>query len=227
MMISFSGLEAGVRCERGKVQVLEIANRTLFSGICQSLVSGRQEEAIEPYKLWDDEGGSLKSADAPLVIGNPFELPWSDKAIAGELFGRFEKILLEDDSARFAIEQANERIFSSVRNLTFQFEGDYAFGIEWGLSHYLKSFHFAPERMEDDRLIDNLEKFLAIAADVGLKKTLIFINLKNFLSDSDLKRFYTRVKNLNLSVLLVETVIDCEYREFEQKCGIDQHFLEY
>lgn len=227
MRITFLGIDAAVECIPGQVSVLEVENKTLFSGVCQSLLSGRRDQAVEPYYLWDDEGEPLKASESPLVIGNPFSLPWEDKIIVGALYGRLERCLIDDESVRASVEGLAEALSGRMDDLVLDLEGDYAFGIEWRLSRYLKAFGFRPECAETDRLIDNLEKFLAVAADAGVRKAIVFFNLKNFLEDFEIERLYEQVKILNLSVFLVESRYDSNRYENELKIGIDQHFIEY
>ena len=227
MKVAFYGFDTVLECPPGQTTVFEIESKPLFSGVCQSLISEMKDQALEPYILWDDSGEPLKSADNPIIIVNPFDLPWGNRRITGVLYDRLERILTEDDSMRSTIESLGAQLSSHILGLSLQLEGNYGFGLEWEMPKYLKAFGFVPDYSETDRLIDNLESFLAVAADVELKQALVFINLRKFLSSEELSRFEVSVKKSNMSVLLLESCSPGSEYDSENVHGIDLQLLEY
>ena len=227
MKITFYGLETVLHCKCGQVTTFEVESNPLFGNICISLLSGLRDQAVEPYMLWNDSDEQLKSADNPIIIASPLELPWNNRAISGGLYQRVERALLEDDAMRLAVEKLGEQLSASILGMTLCLEGNYAFGLEWGVSKYLKAFGFAPDVYDAGRLIDNLENFLAVVADIALTQTLVFINLKKFLDGNEYDRFVQDVKIFNISVLLLESMSKDSSNSSEFKHGIDQRFLEY
>lgn len=226
MKLLFSGFEEAIEIDQQRVALLEVENKVLFSRICQSLLSELGETSLEPYSLWSDTDVKMKPVDSFLLVMNPFDLPWQHKALAGKLYARLEKILLEDEEARREIEGLCQQLSSRVLSLGFQLQSDYAFAIEWEMRKYLRSFGFGVDANIENRLLDNLIKFLALAADVSFDKVLVFVNIKAFLTEKELKEFYSQVVFFNLKVLLLESQNDVTRFEQERKMLIDQHFLE-
>lgn len=225
MRLRFSGLMHPLAIEPGKVSVLEVHNRRLFSRICQSIASLKGEQAVEPFALWD-ENGEVRPSEALLLSFDPFSLPWDDRRLTNGLLSSIDAMVLEDERVRGEIESLASRLSSRIASLCFQVEGDYRFGIEWELRRYLKAFAFDADRNADDSLIDNLIKYLDFVADVALNQTMVFANLKVFLDEKELARFYERVFFRKNKVVLLETIADDRAFGNEIKLCVDQDFLE-
>lgn len=226
MKICFSGLSESIAVDPASVSVLEVHNRVLFARICASLRSEAGDAAVEPYTLWDGDDG-LKPAGQMLYVGDPLNLPWDDRALAGALMGRVEGLLLEDEIARREVEEASAALFSLMAKLALQLDSNYSFGVDWELKRHLKSFAFGVDVALDEPLLDKLIKFVLLAKDVSLKKAVVFVNLKLFLSENELEQFYEQVFFSNLSVLLIENIPDGACRQSERKYTIDQDFIEF
>lgn len=226
MIVRFTGLENSLNISKGCPAVLEVQNRALFSRLCRSLQSCKGEEAIEPFSLWSDGGDEMRASNSYLFIESPLALPWDDRALANGLQSGFDRMLLESDSCRSEIEQLLANLQSAVARLGFQMEADYGFALEWELRQYLKAFRFGVKYDPDDALIDNLIQFLDYASDVAVGKLLVFVGLKNFLTEKDVTRLYERVFYHEMNVLLLESAEDQNEYQHERKLVIDQHFLE-
>lgn len=226
MNVRFSGLMNALELAAGDVSVLEIHNSVLFTRVCQSLSSQKGECAIEPYSVWDDAGNELSSSQTLLYVGDPFKLPWDDKALVGELRSLLENMVFEDEPARQRIESLATQLSSAITQMGFQVEGDYHFALEWELQRYLKAFNFSVEYDPDVSLLDNVIKFIDFVADVMADKVIVFINLKIFLSENELTRLYERIFFRNVKLLLLESVKDEIVRHHETKLVVDQDFLE-
>ena len=225
MKVCFSGFGSPIAVDNAAVSVLEVQNRALFTRVCWSLASGLGLDAIEPYSLWDDDA-ELKAAAQFLVVASPLALPWDDKAFSGGLSAGFERMVLEDEAVRREIEEAFAILQSRLSRVALGFDSDYAFGIDWELKRYLRTYGFGVDIADDEPLIDKLIKFLMMARDASLKKTLLFVNLKLFLTENEFDLFLEQALFSRLSVLLVENVCDAPLRPQERKYTIDQDLLE-
>lgn len=105
-------------------------------------------------------------------------------------------------------------------------DSDYAFGVDWELKRYLRTYGFGVDLVEDEPLIDKLIKFLKLAKDASLKRTLLFVNLKLFLTENELELFFEQAFFSRLSILLIENAHDDTCHLHERKYTIDQDFLE-
>lgn len=227
MKICFAGLENPIIIERGYVSTLRIANQTLFARICQSLLSAKGEEALEPYTIWSEDNEQISPSSAFIPIANPFNLPLKHRSLEGNLFAKLYDETLIDESLRAKLQSINDQLNSSINSLSMQLNANYAFAIEWDLGRYLKAFDFGIETSETASLLDNLIDFVDLGADMAIDEVLLFVNLKTFLSKNDLEQFFDRVIFHGIRVLLLENQHSQIYNELESKTVVDQHFIEY
>ena len=227
MLISFSGFDHPIACGDANVSVIQISNKALFARICQSLISGRGEGAVEPYSIWGKDGAEILPSRAFLPVVNVFDLPWKHKSLSGGLYKQFEEHLLADEDDRRLIRQLNEQLESAVAQIGFQYHGEYGFGIEWSLQRYLNAFGFGVEVSPNTSLFDNLIHFIELVADIGISETLLFVNLKTFFTEKELAELYRRLIFYGISSLLLENHDVVIQYGFEHKTVVDQHFLQY
>ena len=225
MNLVLSGFSEALTLGSDRVSVLEVHNRRLFARICQSLASELDSEALEPYALWNGED-RRSSRNYFLFVFNPFELPWSERALMGEVLERVEGMFLAEDDVRQEIEAVGRALSERVASLGLRLQSDYAFEVQWEMRKYLKAFDFGVEVDPFDALLDNLIKFLKFASDAAFEKQLVFVNLKNFLEPDEVQEFYRQAVFLELNVLLLENVPDDAVFEYERKMCIDKDFLQ-
>lgn len=225
MKLYVAGFHEPLVLDNEAVTVLEIHNRTLFARICQSLESELDDEALEPYALWDGED-RRSSRNRFLFVFNPFDLPWSEKALIGEVFERVEAIFLNEDDARQEIESVGRSLSDKVASLGLRLRSDYSFEVQWELRKYLKAFDFGVEMDPSDPLLENLIKFLRFASDAAFERQLVFVNLKNFLPPDEVQEFYRQAVFSELNVLLLENAPDDASYEYERKMSIDKDLLQ-
>ena len=226
MRVCGLGLEAPIEIRPGLPAVLEIENPRLFARCCQSLASGKGEDATEPYSLWDDEGKEIGPVNGFLPILSPLQLPWDDKAVVGNLYRFARDRLYEEYETRESIERLVYEMGTLISRFNMQVEGEYAFGLEWDLTKYLRMLGFHPRHDEDESILDNLIRFLDTCRDLNLNKVLLFIGVKSFLSGKDIAEFYERIFFLDLQVFMIEASRDERLFDRESKRRVDLHFLE-
>ena len=226
MKICFSGFNSPIKLDRSKACVLEVHNRALFARVSSSLISGLGDGAVEPYTLWSDEGNVVHPNSAFLPVCSPLCLPWDDKSLIGGVTAHCEELVFEDESMRSALECTFASLESCLSQVALKLNSDYMFGIDWEVKRFLRTYGFGVELDEGELLIDKVIKFLMFAKDASLKKVLLFINLKPFLTEIELNRFFEQAFFSNLPVMLIENAPDDRVFEHETKYVIDQDLLE-
>ncbi len=226
MKICGMGLESPLEIYPGEPTILEIHNKVLFSRVCQSLTTCDISSAPESFSVWSEDEEELHINTAFIKIQTPLDLPWDDKALSVTLYRLVEQRLYEEFETREEIEQLAREINSHINEFSLQVEGNYGFTIEWDLRRYLKAFAFRPIVDSSASIFDNLILFLEICSDMKINQSLLFINLKLFLSENELKEFYNQVFFLGLRVLMLESIPDNRVFLRERKRCIDLHFLE-
>ena len=226
MRLVFYGVDRPIVIRRGHAYTVEVENPCLYARICRSLVASGGEAVFEQFSIWDDEGAELTPARAFFAISDPLHLPWDSTELSGRLLTIMESLLFESEDMRGAFEDYGRRLQSLACQLTHQVECDYGFNVEWDVRRYLKSFGFSADRGESLPYIDMLNMFLDYVSDMHLKKTLVFVNLKTFLTEKEFQQFLDRVFFHEFEVLLLENKSCGIDFATEDKMVVDQHFLE-
>ena len=226
MRLCFAGFENAIELRTDSVVTLEVHNRVMFRNVCESLMLGEGVDAVEAYTLWDGDI-ELRPFGQFMFVADPLNLPWQDKDLSNAAANKIERFLLEDESARMALEEMTASVELLIQRLALQMSSDYGFTLNWDLKRYLKYFGFGIDVMSDDSLFDKLIKFLRLAEDAGLKRTLAFVNLKLFLSEKELVQVFDQAVFSGLSLMLLENVADESEYPLECKYVIDQDFLEH
>lgn len=224
MKLKLAGFEGCVELGDGAA-VLEAHDERLFSRICASLYSERGGEALEPFLLWDDEGDEKSARNAFLFVANPFDLPWNDRGLLGDVRELVEDAYYADDEARRRIEGLALSLLDEVAALALRLRSSYGYEVEWDIGKLLKAFDLGVDRSACESLLDNLILFLEFASDSGCERVVTFLNLKSFLDDQELEAFYQAVFSSGLNVLLLESRLDGRAFESERKMVIDKDFL--
>lgn len=227
MKVCFSGFDNPIHISEGHVTTLQISNQMLFARICQSLLSGNGEKALEPYTLWDDNDEPLSPQAAFIPIANPFDLPIKHRSLGGKIASRLYCEMLLDENVRQELQGFHDKTTSIINILSMQFNANYAFELEWDLARYLKTFDFGLDISDDAPLFDNLINFIDLGADMAINEVLLFMNLKTFLTKKELQQFTERVFFHKMKVLLLENQHAIIYNDLESKMTVDQHFIEY
>lgn len=226
MKLVFSGLENAVELEAGTASVLQVENQGLFARLVRSIASAGGRYALEPYSLWDEDC-EIKPKDAFLVITDPINLPWDDKTFLAAITKKIEREFIEDEDLRREVEASENLIRDRLASLNLAMNADFTFGLEWDLKRYLKFAGFGVALQDESSYLDNLLNFLSFALDAGCKKSLVFVNLKTFLTKNELKTFYEQVFFSKISVLLLENKKDTISYGHERKLTVDLQFLEH
>ena len=226
MRLAFDGLEGAVDFSPGYVSVLQIENGSLFARIARSLDSLEGRFSMEPYTVWDGDREE-KPSSALMMVSDPLHLPWDDRSLIGEVLKRIEREFLEDEDLRRVVEKLDSSLAERLMELGFGMNSDYGFGLEWDLKRYLKFRGFGVGERPDASFLDNLINFLSLALDAGCNKVITFVNLKSFLTENEVEKFYDYVFYSKLNVLLLENAPDANKYKYERKTVVDLLFLEH
>lgn len=225
MKLVFEGFENAINIEPGKAQTLQVENPALFARVARSICSLDGEGPFERYSLWEEDD-LVATKDAFLIVSDPLVLPWDHRALMAAVTKKIEREILEDEELRREIEWTARSLSEKLLGLGLSYNSDYVFSSEWELKRYLKMMGFGVEQQLDKPYIDSLITFLSLALDAGCRQTIVFVNLKTFLTENEFKVFSEHVFYSNLSVLLLENKRDDSVYEHESKYVVDLQFLE-
>lgn len=226
MKLSFSGFENALEIIPGRISVLQIESVSLFTRVCQSLVCSEDDEILESFSLWNDEGKELSGKNSFLSIVDPFKLPWRDRSLTSALYKKIDEYMKEDDEIRNQIEAAHQEFECLISDLSLRLNASYSFGLEWGIGQSLKAYSFGINRSDSITLFDNLIRFIEFLHDICYKRILLFVNIEKFLTENELLELESQLFFHNLPALLLVQGNKEIHLSNSRKMFIDQEFFE-
>lgn len=227
MRISFGGFDNPVELAERGVTIFRVERECLFSRVCESLLSLKGYEAVEPYSVWDDDGREIAPRKAFLIVPNVFDLPWGHKDLLGGLYARLEEDLLLDEGLRSELQNCGEAMKGLLNRLGIQMNAEYRFGLEWNLKGYLKAFSYEVDLSNSSSILDKLISFVDLGADMQIDKVLVFVNLTTFLSEIDLTHLHQRAFFHGIRILLIENQRSVVYMDHAVVYIVDRDFIEF
>lgn len=215
----------GIEISPGKVSVLEVESRRLFTRVVRALLSERGQEADEPYQLWDDNDKAVNPKKALVVLNALPAVPYDNKTLLGKLYTKVERMIEGDDELERKLREMGWGITSAIEDVGIALWGNYCFDARWSLGQYLRAFGFHPDCGDDEPLLENCIRFLGLCADVDQAIPVVMVNAKMFFDRDELEELYSQAVFLGTSLLLLETQHDSIRSEQERKMVIDQDFL--
>ena len=225
MKVIFPNLDCTISCTPDQIETLQIENHPLYAKIASSFVSLKGEAAIEPYLLEDNNEKSLIARSNLVVLASPLILPFSDRTILSALYKSLEESLIEHDEIRSSLQTMESSIESQVTNLSLPMEGNYSFGVQWDLSHYLRAFSFKIDIDECGTLLDKCIAFMQMVADLLPDRVIVCIGFKQFFNKNELNSLIKQILFLKLKVLLIESNQQADMITSQHITTIDQDFI--
>lgn len=215
----------GIDMGGGKVSVLEIESRHLFTRVIRALLSEEGEDADEPYQLWDDGGKAVAPRKALVVLNALPSIPYDNKALLGKLYGRVARLIEDDIETESKLHELGTGIADLIEGAATALWGNYSFDQPWNLEQHLKAFGFKPVCGDGETLLDNCIRFLGLCVDGGQELPVVMVNAKTFFDEDELEELYSQAVFLGVPLLLLESQHSEKRHDQERKMVIDQYFL--
>ena len=228
MKIKFSRFESVIEFRHDAVTVVEVVERPLFTRIVLSLQSELGEGAVEPYFCFED-AKAVSPKGKLLLLGNLPSLPVNDRSFEKSLYLKIvsnidSALAREEDDAD--IEECGRRLRSLIEAIDLGLWGSYDFEVHWDLATFLKAFGYGVHFDDTESFLDRCIRFFGLCVDIGFDKPLVAINLKSFLSESELKELYAQAFFHGIKLCLLEAWHDERQFANERKIVLEQGFLE-
>lgn len=227
MKIVFEAFETPLKLRQDKVNVLRIADNTLFSRCVASLANYESPELLENFVVVDCEGKQRKTKDALYFAGDPVDLDCGDKKLLALAVKKITAMLMESPDAVERAVLLNEEIQQIVYGELVQLSGAYAIPDRWSADKFLKSLGFCVDVSGDATLFDRTCHFVQIAGDLFPDKILVFVHADTYMSESEYQDFCKLVIAQGIMVLSCEFGDSREFSYLENGKYVDSYYLEY
>lgn len=216
MKIVHSGYGIILELEENWINVLVVEEKKVLVELIQDLC--RQCEGEEGGFILSDDGREIDIAKNLSLITDPFSIDCNQRKVLNRLYQEMEKEHLyemsEEQEAFYSayLSYVEHVCRSSDFMLTFQDRP--------GLQEILK---LADVKIEstDQSLPEQIAEYIGIMNGLMKQRVFVFLNLKLFLTEWELKELYKACFYKKVHLVLLETV-DQGRREEEKVCIIDK-----
>ena len=224
MKLTFFKIETPIVFNEQYINVLEIQNQNLFADCVLHLRQLNNDvENLQPIQYSEANDGVLHNEDF-ILINDIFSLDY-EKSFSSKLL----KLLTE----KMNNQQSGLMMQDSFNNVKKIFEeqivdlgGNIEYNTLVSLGDIIKLLNPKCNYLDFSSYFNTCLNFLDTLELLSIKKLLIFVDLKNYLTEKQLVEFYKQSKHLDINVLLLESK-KSKLIEYEYKNCIDEDLYEY
>ena len=221
MKFIYGERELTLEFRENEVQVITIENREYFSTFLQNLYN--QSQGSDGNIILSEGEKILSLNKVAEIVWNPFSVDINNKKILSKLFQELKTVSMEDQYAEIC--ELNTKVVHYLDDLNLKIPYPIQFRLELDVLDLYKIYGVKLDTEEIDMFERLLEyvKVLKSLCGVGL---LVFVNVKNYLSEMQIKELYKTAFYYKMNLLLVEAhqgkVLECEKNQLidEDMCFI-------
>ena len=201
MRLSYKNMDTKIEWNENRhINEWVIENPTIFRKIVDEM---RFESDEETNIKFFDEKKEVKPKNDVDVIFNPINLDFNTRKVTTTLQKILVKTSLSEDfylsTNKFKtkiIKYLDEIV--DTENFGFEIEAD-----DFSIDQIAKAVNFHIVGDEDD-FVELITDYLEVMTELGSIKLFVFIGLRGYLEEDELKRFTENLKDRQINVLLVE-----------------------
>lgn len=216
MKLVYTELEQQLVFQENKVNVLVIEQKELFRRMIQEL--DKQISGEEGGFVLSDNNKTMKIDKEICLILNPFALDINSRKALTGLYNELGKLGLNEENYLKTCSLKGQ-IAEYIYDLLNQVDYALKFQDDFNLQSMFKALEVEFEAGEEN-FLEGLVYFMDVCSKFQKIKILAFVNLKTYLTNDDLQKFYKEAFYRKMHLLLLENSIEQELAE-EVVCIVD------
>ena len=216
MKLVYTELEQQLVFQENKVNVLVIEQKELFRRMIQEL--DKQISGEEGGFVLSDNNKTMKIDKEICLILNPFALDINSRKALTGLYNELGKLGLNEENYLKTCSLKGQ-IAEYIYDLLNQVDYALKFQDDFNLQSMFKALEVEFEAGEEN-FLEGLVYFMDVCSKFQKIKILAFVNLKTYLTNDDLQKFYKEAFYRKMHLLLLENSIEQELAE-EVVCIFD------
>ena len=228
MILNYENLENNIELSTEHISVVEVSNKALFLSLATALYSGDGYNERQPFTLYEkDDDKLIKNSNAFYFITDLLNIDLNNRQIMKSVLERLTARCLDDEILYQKINNANITINTAICELLNEYNVDFSISTEWNTAKYLKAFDFGVDEYESFDVLNKLFQYVSICSEFVKSAIICIINLKSYLTESEINEFYKFALYNKVQVLLFESNMDNRTFSEERKLIIDNEFDEF
>ena len=226
MIMKIFSLENDIIFKEEYINVLQIQDKKLFTNVINSLNDNINniEDTKERIIILDNDI-EIKIEKEVLMIIDVFNIDFNQKKIQSALYNKIEKIYKQEFERMSEFQTIFQKLQLNVLDVFNEFPFEFNYKESIGIQEYLKLLGLKISNNKG-KITDKIFSLIDVVEYLSIAKILIFVNLKLYLIDDELKEIYKYAMYKKVNILLIETGEEKEPLENEKILYIDSDYDE-
>lgn len=222
MILRVDYLDNEIKIDNNKILAIEIENKKYFYRTVSGLYRLSRGEIIDEFQFYND---SMKEINIPniQVISDFFNIDLDSKKISSELQKNI--ILSIDEKTMQELINNYKRIYTSFNKVLNNIDLPLIMNQDFNPEIFIKVLKLSIQKKDD--LLENLLLLIDINRILEMKQIFFFINLKQYLTNSELIELYKYAIYNCISIILIDSQSYGPTLEYEKKLIIDDNLDEF
>lgn len=226
MIMKIFSLENDIIFTEEYINVLQIQDKKLFTNVINSLNDNINniEDTKERIIILDNDT-EIKIEKEVLMFIDVFNIDFNQKKIQSALYNKIEKIYKQEFERMSEFQTIFQKLQLNVLDVFNEFPFEFNYKESIGIQEYLKLLGLKISNNKG-KITDTIFSLIDVVEYLLIAKILIFVNLKLYLIDDELKEIYKYAMYKKVNILLIETGEEKEPLENEKILYIDSDYDE-
>ena len=226
MIMSIIGFENKIKFEDGKINVLEIYDKKLFTNFIEYLNEQCNEKVEEDNKIvLMKDSKRQKIGKSIFLLTDLFNIDFNSKKILNKIYNIIEQNIKnkQDDEINKMVILLRNYLIEEINEIPFEFY----MNSEIEIQDLLKIFNVKIDTSCYISMIEKIEFIIDIISNLKIAEILVIPNLKIYLNEKELLEIYKYSIYNNVKLLVVESICEDKLLKYEQKNILDENFDEF
>lgn len=217
MRLVFNQCNLEIQIDEGELAGICIENPAMFRSFTENLWN--QANGIDGEICLSNGDKSLKLNKDCGIVFNPYSVDVNEKKIISHIYSEIQEIVNQDYFDKR--NEINSNIVSMLDKIDDRLPYSLGYSLELDVTQLLKMYGVKVE-MQDTALIDRVVNYIKLSHQVLGTAVFVFVHFKDYYTAEELSRFIEMVKYEQISVLMVENVVDLEETSGEKWWIVDR-----
>jgi len=208
--------------DEANINVIEIENKNYFYRFIKNLIDISNDEIVEEISFYHDLSEINMNGKIEVII-DYFNINFNNKKNIVNLNKYITNSVPEEDILK--LNNNYHKLITNFKKIVNNIDANITVEETYDFSNVLKLMGL--KIVESDILLDNLFLLLDIFKILYNNKIIVFVNLKQYLSDIELVELYKYAIFNNLHIMLIDSQSYGTKLQYERKLIIDAELNEF
>lgn len=222
MKLKIECLENDIFIDEGIINVIEIENRVYFYKIVNSFNNLKNGIYTDEIRLYDNSNEEINLNNKLELLIDYFNINLNTKKNLNLIYKYITDNI--NDLINLELLKIDKKITSIFKKILTDIEIPIDINHDFNIDNYYKIL--SPSIKLHNSILDNLMLLIDMEEIFSFNKLLVFVNLKQYLIESELTEFYKYVLYNKVNIILIESNTCKNLNEYEKKLIIDNDLFE-